>query len=229
MLKPFFHECGTSSKPARDGLLLVHPPSPRTARDTPGIHHDEYLEPVKRPRPSNDDVSLVLTTPAASSSSAPRGPSSDRTALRDRPAAMARSRTPVTERARHEARQEGNLNPGGGEGTWGTTGGREQVWGPGLGSLLTMLPWFPRHPNLACTNEAAPRGESPDGHTAEIPHGHTAETPDNTTTTPPPTPTPTHNRTRDSDRIAVVGMCCVEGLTAFIPGEVAVGPPREQV
>ena len=66
------------------------------------------------------------------------------------------------EGAHHEARQKGILNPGGGEGTWGTTGGREQVWGPGLGSLLTMLPWFPRYPNLACTNEETPYGESPE-------------------------------------------------------------------
>ena len=88
------------------------------------------------------------------------------------------------ERKHHEARQKGNLNPGGGEGTWGTTGGREQVWGPGLGSLLTMLPWFPRYPNLACTNEVTPRGESPEatrpdtkGHTARYrrPHGRESE------------------------------------------------------
>ena len=72
--------------------------------------------------------------------------------------------------------QEGILNPGGGEGTWGTTGGREQVWGPGLGSLLTMLPWFPRYPNLACTNEATPRGESPEAIRPE-PDGHPAEKP----------------------------------------------------
>ena len=32
----------------------------------------------------------------------------------------------------------------------------------------------------------------------------------------------------DSDRITVVGMCCVEGLTASIASEVVVGPPREQ-
>ena len=103
---------------------------------------------------------------------------------RDRPAAVARSPTPPVEGAHHEARQKGILNPGGGEGTWGTTGGREQVWGPGLGSLLTMLPWFPRYPNLACTNEETPRGESPEatrpdsrGHTARHrrPHGRESE------------------------------------------------------
>ena len=64
-----------------------------------------------------------------------------------------------------------------GEGTRGTTGDREQVWGRGLGRLQTILPWFPATPNLACTNEAAPRGESPDGHPAEIPHGQAAEIP----------------------------------------------------
>ena len=89
----------------------------------------------------------------------------------------------------------------------------------GLGRLLTILPWYPLAPNLACTNEAAPRGESPDGHTAEIPHGHTAETPDS------------HPVVADegSHGITVVGMCCVEGLMTSIPGEVVVGPPRKQV
>ena len=114
-----------------------------------------------------------------------------RTSLCDRPAAVARSPTPPVEGAHHEARQKGILNPGGGEGTWGTTGGREQVWGPGLGSLLTMLPWFPRYPNLACTNEETPYGESPNAirreserHArarrdtlAHLTAGHTAETP----------------------------------------------------
>ena len=71
-----------------------------------------------------------------------------------------------------------------GEGTWGTTGGREQVWGQRLGRLLTILPWFPLTPNLACTNEETPRGESPEatrpdsrGHTARHrrPHGRESE------------------------------------------------------
>ena len=88
---------------------------------------------------------------------------------------MARSLTPPVEGAHHEARQKGNLNPGGGEGTWGTIGGREQVWGPGLGSLLTMLPWFPRYPNLACKHEATPCGESPEA-TRPDSRGHTART-----------------------------------------------------
>ena len=173
MLKPFLTVYGTStSYSVRDGLLPVHPLVlclPATLRASTLLMR-KYSELVMRP---STDVSLLLTTPAASPSSRPSRPSSDRTALRDRPAAMARSRTPVTERARHEARQEGNLNPGGGEGTWGTVMGPEQVWGPGLGSLLTMLPWFPRHPNLACTNEATPRGESPEA-TRPDSRGHTA-------------------------------------------------------
>jgi len=46
----------------------------------------------------------------------------------------------------------------------------------GRGRLLTILPWYPLASNLACINEATPRGESPeairpdpDGHPAEIP------------------------------------------------------------
>ena len=42
--------------------------------------------------------------------------------------------------------------------------------------MLTMLPWFPRHPNLACTNEATPRGESPEAIRPD-PDGHPAEKP----------------------------------------------------
>ena len=71
-----------------------------------------------------------------------------------------------------------------GEGTWATTRGREQVGGQGPGRLQTILPWFPGAPDLACTNEATPRGES---HTAIRPRyrrpsgrdtdGHPAETP----------------------------------------------------
>ena len=48
-----------------------------------------------------------------------------------------------------------------GEGTWGTTGGREQVGGQGPGRLQTILPRSTGAPDLACTNEATPRGESP--------------------------------------------------------------------
>ena len=31
-----------------------------------------------------------------------------------------------------------------------------------MGSETGLLPWFPRYPNLACTNEATPYGESPE-------------------------------------------------------------------
>ena len=127
-------------------------------------------------RPSTD-VSIILTAPAAHVlASGPLAPASYRTALRDRPAAMARSWTPVTERARHEARQEGNLNPGGGEGTWGTVMGPEQVWGPGLGKLADHATRLPRHPNLACkmrprhaARVTRPSGRDTDGHPAETP------------------------------------------------------------
>ena len=54
----------------------------------------------------------------------------------------------------------------------------------GLGRLLTILPWYPLASNLACINEATPRGESPEatrpdsrGHTARSrrPHGREPE------------------------------------------------------
>ena len=86
-----------------------------------------------------------------------------------------------------------------GEGTRGTTGDREQVWGQRLGRVLTTLPWFPLIPNLACTNEETPRGESPDGTTPRVP-----------TATRPRVPTATRPR-HHRHRITVVGMCCVEG------------------
>ena len=165
MLKPFFHECGTSSKPARDGLLPVHPPSPRTARDTPGIHHVEYSELAMRPSP---DVIIILTTPAASLTSCPSGPA--RTARRTRAA------LPPWLVARRRQWKESTMKPARkaistlrGEGTWGTTGGREQVWGQGLGRLQTILPRLLRSPNLACKmrpRHAArvqrPRGQTPE-------------------------------------------------------------------
>ena len=37
-----------------------------------------------------------------------------------------------------------------GEGTWGTTGGREQVGGQGPGGLQTIPPWVTGAPDLAC-------------------------------------------------------------------------------
>ena len=52
MLKPSFHESGTSQS-ARDGLLPVHPPSPPLARDTPGVHLDD--DEVYRTREASVD------------------------------------------------------------------------------------------------------------------------------------------------------------------------------
>ena len=80
-----------------------------------------------------------------------------------------------------------------GEGTWGTTGGREQVGGQGPGRLQTILPWSSGAPDLACTNEETPRGESPEatrpdtrGHTARArtPHGEIPRTRSCTETRP---------------------------------------------
>ena len=42
--------------------------------------------------------------------------------------------------------------------------------------MLTILPWYPLTPNLACTNEATPRGESPEAIRPD-PDGHPAERP----------------------------------------------------
>ena len=110
-------------------------------------------------------------------------------------AASRRAHSPTlpVERKHHEARQKGNLNPGGGEGTWGTTGGREQVWGQGLGGLQIIPPWFPLNPNLEdaqmrqrhAARVQRPYGQNPTatrprlrGHTREHncrPHGRDTE------------------------------------------------------
>ena len=107
--------------------------------------------------------------------------------------------------------------------------------------MQTILPWYPFAPNLACTNEAAPRGESPDGHVAEILHGHTAETPEILHGHPAETSEILHGHTaetpevlhghlaetsdshtvvadEDVHRITVVEMRGVDGLTTCIPG-----------
>ena len=52
--------------------------------------------------------------------------------------------------------------------------------GQGPGRLQTILPWLLRSPNLACTNEATPRGESPeairpDTEGEETPRGESPE------------------------------------------------------
>ena len=192
MLKPFLPVYGTStSYSVRDGLLPVHPLVlylPATLRASTLTMMTKYTELVKRP---STDVSLSLRTPAGRVLHlGPTAPSSDRTSHLRRPSAVTRSPTPLVEETTMKPARKAISTPRG-EGTWGTTGGREQVWGPGLGSLLTMLPWFPRYPNLACTNEETPRGESPDGRTPRVP-----------TATRPRHP---------GHRITVVGMCCVEG------------------
>ena len=102
-----------------------------------------------------------------------------------------RDRLPPRLIARCHQWKESTVKPAGkaistprGEGTRGTTGDREQVWGQRLGRVLITLPWFPLTPNLACTNEETPRGESPEatrpdsrGHTARHrrPHGRESE------------------------------------------------------
>ena len=125
-------------------------------------------------RPSTD-VSLLLTARAALLSSGSPVPSSDRTL------ALATARPPWlvgrNEPTREESPEESfcpidhRLTPLGHPGGTGNRL-REQ----GLGRLLTILPWYPLASNLACINEATPRGESPEA-TRPDSRGHTARTP----------------------------------------------------
>ena len=119
-------------------------------------------------RPSTEVVIITKASARRVLLHAPCGPSCDRFAFAPL-AAVALSLTPAMERAHHEARQKGNRNPGGGEGTWGTIVGQEQVWGRVRGRLQTILPRLLRSPNLACKmrpRHAArvqrPRGQTPE-------------------------------------------------------------------
>ena len=135
MLKPFLTEYGTSTSQAvRDGLLLVHPlvlqlPATLRASTLTMMKYTPNSRCVRRTR-------LVSFKALAGQvlSSRPQGHPEPHVALAPL-AAVAHSSTPAVEEAHHEARQKGNRNPGGGEGTWGTTAGREQVGGQGPGGL----------------------------------------------------------------------------------------------
>ena len=174
MLKPFLPVYGTStSYSVRDGLLPVHPlvlGLPATLRASTLTMMMRYTELAKRP---SNDVLLSLTTPAASLASRPRWGHPEPHVAYAPPAAVAHSLTPVVEEAHHEARY-GNLNPGGGEGTWGTTTGQEQVGGQGQGGLQTIPPHVTGAPDLACKMrprhaarvQTAARRDT-NGHTAE--------------------------------------------------------------
>ena len=150
MLKPFLTEYGTStSQSVRDGLLLVHPlvlQLPATLRASTLLMMRKYIELVTRP---STDVLLSLTTPAASLASRPSRASSDRTSHLRRPAAVARSPTPPVEETTMKPARKA-ISTLRGEGTWGTTGGREQVGGQGPGGLQTIPPWVTGAPDLAC-------------------------------------------------------------------------------
>ena len=167
MLKPFLHEHGTS-EPVRDGLLPVHHlvlhHLPATLRASTSMMTELTM------RPSTDVI--TLTAPAALLASWASGPL-QRPHIAFAPlAAVAHSPTPPVEETTMKPARKA-ISTLRGEGTWGTTGGREQVWGQGLGRLQTILPWFPLTPNLACTNEETPRGESPEA-TRPDTRGHTA-------------------------------------------------------
>ena len=71
-----------------------------------------------------------------------------------------RPRAPSTQRSKRQSEQ--------------VTPGHQWYTGRRLGSETGLMPWFPRHPNLACTNEVTPYGESPEA-TRPDTHGHTAE------------------------------------------------------
>ena len=192
-----------TSKPVLDGFLPVHPPSFLVLRECGQgrvilplvVGHSSQAALTDKPatlrastlmmrkyseiamRPSTDVVISTKAPAAHVLSSGPPAPASDRTlALATAlPPWLVGRKEPTREESPEEVLcpTDHRLTPLGHPGGTGNRL-REQ----GLGRLLTILPWYPLAPNLACTNEAAPRGESPDGHTAEIPHGHTAETPD---------------------------------------------------
>ena len=182
MLKPFLHEHGTS-EPVRDGLLPVHhlvlhhlPATLRASTLT-------MTELAMRPSP---DVIIILTAPAALLASRASGPL-QRPHIAFAPlAAVAHSPTPPVEETTMKPARKA-ISTLRGEGTWGTTGGREQVGGQGPGRLQTILPWSSGAPDLACKmrpRHAArvqrPHGQIPkairpdtDGHTAENPRTRT--------------------------------------------------------
>ena len=128
-----------------------------------------------------------------------------------------------------------------GEGTWGTTGGREQVGGQGPGGLLTIPPRITGAPDLACKMrqrhaarvQTAQRRDThrPHGRETEdieIINGHTAETPNTTESLRASVPSGISLRIPSGLRAfwdlpsglralrvyMGVGMCCVEGSSA---------------
>ena len=148
MLKPFLPVYGTStSYSVRDGLLPVHPlvlGLPATLRASTLTMTMRFTELAMRP---SIDVSLLLTTPAASLTSRHSWASSDRTSHLRRTAAVTRSPTPLVEETTMKPARKA-ISTLRGEGTWGTIRGREQVGGQGPGRLQIILPRRARSPNL---------------------------------------------------------------------------------
>ena len=119
MLKPFLHEHGTS-EPVRDGLLPVHHlvlhHLPATLRASTSMMTELTM------RPSTDVI--TLTAPAALLASRASGPL-QRPHIAFAPlAAVAHSPTPPVEETTMKPARKA-ISTLRGEGTWGTTGGRE--------------------------------------------------------------------------------------------------------
>ena len=172
--------------------LLEPTHCPRTGRDSPAIHLDE----------ASLHASLVLKAPAGpvltSLASGPRHVTAHRIC-----AASRRVRSPAlpVEEKHRESPPERQSQPHGvrAHGALPEAGNR---CGAGTRWIADHSTADRRSSNLACTNEATPRGESPDGTTPRIP----------TATRPRHPRVPTATRPRQLiHRITVDGMCCEEG------------------
>ena len=169
MLKPFLPVYGTStSYSVRDGLLPVHP---LVLHNLPATLRAATLTMWTYPtNPRCVRRAMLVSFKASARHVLTSRPSGPRHVTAHRIcAASRRSLNSQVEEAHHEARQKGDRNPGGGEGTWGTIAGQEQVWGRVRGRLQTILPRLLRSPNLACKmrpRHAArvqrPRGQTPE-------------------------------------------------------------------
>ena len=91
-------------------------------------------------------------------------------------------------------------------------------YGVGTGHHDLVIP----DPNLACTNEATPYGESPEA-TRPDTRGHTARLREDDAIRP--ASSAMLGRRVSGLNVTVVGMCCVEGSTTSIPSEGVVDQP----
>ena len=149
----------------RPNPLLEALNCPRHVRDSPDVHLDErdiingaFGDPRSCTGAWPGGEGGSAAAPPSHPSQAPR--IQNRTTLCDRPAAVARR----PEEANQGREPRGGACPTDHRRTplghpWGTG---NRLRRQGLGRLLTILPWYPLAPNLACINEAAPYGENPE-------------------------------------------------------------------